>query len=378
MKTFLFPGQGSQVKGMGGHLFDEYQDLVGKADEILGYSIKELCLDDPDGNLNQTLYTQPALYVVNALSYYKRLEDTGIEPDYLVGHSLGEFSALLCAGCYDFEEGLKIVKKRAELMSLLKDGAMAAILESSEGIVRDILNEANLTSIDLANFNTPSQIVISGKKSDIAVAESVFLEKEKVFVPLNTSGAFHSRYMEQASKEFRIFLNEKELRDLSIPVISNVTAKPYHNDNIVENMSTQISNAVRWSESMQYLLAIDGMEFEEIGTGDVLSGLLAQILAEGSKAGFSGKDQLEAKLEMSENSQIIWPIDQEGNSVTAEEKVVHWNKHFPVGSKVKSRIIGDEELETRTNAVVLFKHRAAVYVEGHNGYFDLDEIIPFS
>ena len=116
MKAYMFPGQGSQAKGMGGTLFDEFSELTQQANEILGYSVKELCLDNPKRELNKTQYTQPALYVVNALSYYKKIQETGQTPDYLAGHSLGEFNALLAAECFDFATGLKLVQKRGELM----------------------------------------------------------------------------------------------------------------------------------------------------------------------------------------------------------------------------------------------------------------------
>jgi len=174
MKTYIFPGQGSQSKGMGGELFDEYSELIEKADKILGYSVKSLCLEDPDKVLGNTQFTQPALYVVNALSYYKKIEQEGAKPDYVAGHSLGEFNALLAAECFDFEAGLKLVKKRGELMSQAPEGAMAAILNTTEAEILRILEENNLTGIDLANYNTQSQIVISGSKEDIAKSQKHF------------------------------------------------------------------------------------------------------------------------------------------------------------------------------------------------------------
>ena len=128
MKTYIFPGQGSQAKGMGGDLFNEFKELTDTADKVLGYSIKELCLEDPRSELNKTQFTQPALFVVNALTYYKRIQETGKKPDYVAGHSLGELNALLAAECFSFEQGLKIVKKRGELMSEAPSGGMAAIL----------------------------------------------------------------------------------------------------------------------------------------------------------------------------------------------------------------------------------------------------------
>jgi trans-AT polyketide synthase/acyltransferase/oxidoreductase domain-containing protein len=174
MLAYVFPGQGSQQKGMGGELFDEFKELTSKADEILGYSIKELCLEDPQGNLGQTQYTQPALYVVNALTYYKKIKDTGIKPDYVAGHSLAEYNALLAAEVFDFETGLKIVKKRGELMSKASGGGMAAVIGMSEEKIREVLKENGLESIDMANYNTPSQIAISGPKDDIIRAQPFF------------------------------------------------------------------------------------------------------------------------------------------------------------------------------------------------------------
>ena len=148
MKTYVFPGQGSQRRGMGENLFDEFQAQIKIADNILGYSVKELCLRDPDHKLNQTQYTQPALYVVNALSYQKKIRDDGGQPDFLAGHSLGEYNALQAAGVISFEDGLKLVKRRGELMSQARNGGMAAILNCSEEQTRRILKDAHLTQLD--------------------------------------------------------------------------------------------------------------------------------------------------------------------------------------------------------------------------------------
>src|SRR5690606_35248979 len=144
----MFPGQGSQSKGMGGMLFDEFQELTEKADKILGYSIKELCLEDSGKELGQTQFTQPALYVVNALSYFKKIKETGQKPDFVAGHSLGEFNALLAAECFDFEAGLKLVKKRGELMSEAGGGGMAAIINAGKEEIESILEKNGLTGID--------------------------------------------------------------------------------------------------------------------------------------------------------------------------------------------------------------------------------------
>ncbi|SUX55274.1 acyltransferase domain-containing protein [Chromobacterium vaccinii] len=155
MKVFMFPGQGSQYKGMGGDLFDGFKDLADKADGILGYSLRELCIDDPRGELNQTRFTQPALYVVNALSYFRKLEEGSGKPDFLAGHSLGEFNALMAAGCYDFETGLKLVQKRGELMGEVSNGAMAAIVNAGKEEIESALAENGLSNVFIANYNTP-------------------------------------------------------------------------------------------------------------------------------------------------------------------------------------------------------------------------------
>jgi trans-AT polyketide synthase/acyltransferase/oxidoreductase domain-containing protein len=282
MITYIFPGQGSQSKGMGGTLFDEFKELTAEADSILGYSIKELCLEDLDLNLNQTQYTQPALYVVNALSYIKKVRQTGIKPDFVAGHSLGEYNALFAAGAFDFGTGLKLVKKRGELMSHITGSGMAAVIGLNEEQIVNVLKQNNLQSIDIANYNSPTQIVISGLKTDIEHAQPIFdgISEVKMFVTLKTSGAFHSRYMEGAKREFETFVNSFEFFGLTIPVISNVHARPYKQSDIKQNIVEQITHPVKWTESIRYLMALGEMEFEEIGSGKVLTGLVQRIKRE--------------------------------------------------------------------------------------------------
>lgn len=282
MITFVFPGQGSQQKGMGEDLFKEFKELTSKADEILGYSIRELCVEDPDSKLNQTKYTQPAIYIVNALSYLKKVKDTGKKPDYVAGHSLGEYNALFAAGAFDFETGLKLVKKRGELMNLATGGGMAAVIGLKEDKITELLNNNNLQNIDIANYNSPSQIVISGLKADIERAQAIFEEDRdlQMYVLLKTSGAFHSHYMEDAKKEFETFIADYEFSTLTTPVISNVMARPYKEADVKLNLVKQITSPVKWTESIRYLMGLGEMEFEEIGTGRVLTGLIQRIKRE--------------------------------------------------------------------------------------------------
>lgn len=360
MKVFMFPGQGSQARGMGAALFDEFKELTAQADEVLGYSIKELCLQDPRRELGKTRFTQSALFVVNALSYYKKVNDTGRKPDYLAGHSLGELNALLAAECFDFETGLKLVQKRGELMSEVANGAMAAILNASKEEIEAILQRNGLNNIDLANYNTPSQIVISGLTDEIGRAQQFFQTGKMLYYPLNTSGAFHSRFMWTAKDKFNTFLKRFKFADPKLPVIANVTAQPYGSGDIVDNLSNQISSTVRWCESVQYLMQLaasrgDSIDLEEVGYGDVLTKIAVTIKQQTPPAVVS---------------------NQAPDRRTAAEKVAAWNGRHPVGTKVRSLTADYGSLETRTSAVVLFGHRAAIYMKGYNGYFDLDELAP--
>ncbi len=277
-KIYVFPGQGSQSPGMGGELFDQFPELVNQADEVLGCSIKSLCLDDPEERLNQTDYTQPALYIVNALTYLSKTEETGLRPDFVAGHSLGEYNALFAAGVFDLITGLKIVQKRGQTMVKVTGGGMAAVIGMQPEKIQQVLKDASFETIDIANLNSPKQTVISGRKEEIDAVKSVFEEAGvRLFIPLKVSGAFHSRYMQDAQNEFAGFLKQFEFQPAKIPVISNYTAAPYQDNETVNNMVQQISNPVRWVESIQYLKQQPEPEFEEVGPGNVLTKLIKQI-----------------------------------------------------------------------------------------------------
>ncbi len=279
MKAFVFPGQGSQQKGMGEELFDAFPELTRKADEILGYSIRELCLEDPKGVLDNTRYTQPALFTISSLSYLKKLQDGEEKPDFVAGHSLGEYSALFAAGILDFETGLALVKRRGELMSLEEGGAMAAVVGLDREGVAKVLDENALSEIYIANLNTPVQIVVSGKKEDILKAEGIFTGTEgcSLYKVLNVSGAFHSPYMENARKVFTEELKSLSFGKMEIPVIANVNALPYDENRISETLSEQLISPVRWVDSVKYMMDKGVDRFEEIGQGHVLSGMIRKI-----------------------------------------------------------------------------------------------------
>ena len=284
MIAFVFPGQGSQKRGMGAGLFDEvrqYAEVEMEVDAILGYSLRERCLEDPDNRLKETEFTQPCLYVVNALHYYKAVSQ-GARPDYLAGHSLGEYNALLAAGVFDFLTGLRLVQRRGEMMSRAKDGGMAAVIGLGAGVVAKVIEENGLAGIDVANFNSPSQTVVSGPIEDIKRAGPLF-EKAgaRVCMSLPVSAAFHSRYMAEAARTFDDFLALFPLAAPKTPVIANATARPYPADNAPESVKSllvkQITHSVRWTQSIRFLIDNGVTQFTEMGPGNVLTRVSQEI-----------------------------------------------------------------------------------------------------
>lgn len=287
MIAFIFPGQGSQKRGMGQGLFDEtpqYAEVEKDVDTILGYSLRKLCLEDADNRLKETQFTQPCLYVVNALYYYKAVSQ-GARPDYLAGHSLGEYNALLAAGVFDFLTGLRLAQKRGDLMSRAKNGGMAAVIGLGAGVVAEVIGENGLASIDIANFNSQSQTVVSGPVEDIRRA-GPFFEKggARIYMPLQVSAAFHSRYMADAAKAFADFLAPMSFAAPKIPVIANVTAQPYPTDNATESVKSllaqQITRSVRWNQSVRFLISRGVTQFSEMGPGNVLTRMAQEIRQE--------------------------------------------------------------------------------------------------
>lgn len=287
MIAFVFPGQGSQRRGMGQGLFDEVREYAAverDVDAILGYSLRKLCLEDAESRLKETQFTQPSLYVVNALYYYKAVAQ-GTHPAYLAGHSLGEYNALLAAGVFDFLTGLKLVKKRGELMSQAKNGTMGAVIGLAPGLIGKVLEENGLASIDIANFNSPSQTVVSGPAEDIKRAGPLF-EKggARMFMHLPVSAAFHSRYMADSAKAFAQFLAPMSFAAPNTPVVANVTAQVYPTDNASESVKsllvTQMKQSVQWTQSIRFLLSQGVTQFSELGPGNVLTKSVQQIQQE--------------------------------------------------------------------------------------------------
>lgn len=281
MVALVFPGQGSQKRGMGQELFDlrEYGAAEKDIDGLVGYSMRQLCLEDPENRLKDTRYTQPSLYVVNSLHYFKAVQD-GVRPTHVAGHSLGEYNALLAAGVFDFMTGLRLVKKRGELMAQARDGGMGAVIGLGRDRIAAVLRDNGLGSVDVANFNSPSQTVISGPLADIARAGQLLEQAgARAYMPLPVSAAFHSRYMRDFAQQFAEFLEPFSFAAPRMPVISNVTAQPYPSDtaSIKALLVRQITESVEWTKSVRYLLSQGVAEIREIGPGNVLTRLVQQI-----------------------------------------------------------------------------------------------------
>ncbi|MET7501155.1 ACP S-malonyltransferase [Streptomyces microflavus] len=280
MRCYVFPGQGTQKKGMGRNLFGRFPDLPRRADRVLGYPIEELCLENPERRLSETVYAQPAIYVVNALHWSAAQED--LPPaDFFAGHSLGEYSALFAAGAFDFETGLTLVQRRAELMGQVSGGAMAAVIGVSEQIVEETLKQHDATGVVIANYNAPEQFVLSGSHEELARIKSVFEKVEGVrgFVPVRVSGPFHAPAMAPAAARFRTLLASVDLGELRTPVISNVTGRPFGPDaqEVRALLAEQIAKPVRWTDCIKYLRDAGVSAFTELGESKVLTSLIDRI-----------------------------------------------------------------------------------------------------
>lgn len=308
--AFLFPGQGSQAVGMGKDLYENFEAakaVFDTADETLGKSVTTICFEGPEEDLKQTVNTQPSIVTMSIAAMEALRSQVNVTPDFVAGHSLGEYCAMFTAGVMSLESTLRAIQKRADLMGQTKGGSMAAVLNASEEQLKAGLEEGSKVGyVDVANYNSPAQVVITGADDAVKAASDYLLANGvRRVVPLAVSGAFHSKFMEEAGKEFASFISGVELNNASIPVITNVDAEPtVEADDFRAKMPKQIYSSVHWTQTIQKMVEEGVDTFIEIGPGKVLAGLNKKIAPEATVYNVFDKASLDATIEALRESMV--------------------------------------------------------------------------
>ncbi len=285
--AFVFPGQGAQAVGMGKDAYEAFESsraVFEQADEALDFKLSDIIFNGPDDALKQTVNTQPALLTVS-VALLKALEGRGLKADYVAGHSLGEYSALVAAGVLSFDDAVRTVRARGEFMEQAVpsgQGAMAAVLGAERGVLAElcskITEEGN--TVELANVNCPGQIVVSGSAAGVQSVVERGKEEAgaKRVIPLEVSGPFHSSLMKPAAEKLSGVLSEVSMNDAAIPVVANVTAAPVTEAASIRNLLVeQVYSPVLWEDTVRYLAEQGVDTFVEIGSGTVLAGLIKKV-----------------------------------------------------------------------------------------------------
>lgn len=278
---FLFAGQGSQSVGMGKELYDTYEEAREVYDSVsLDYDVKDLCFNGPKEQLDDTAYSQSAI-LTTSMAIANVVKSKGINPDYVCGLSLGEYSALCFSGAFSVNDAANIVRKRGEIMAnALPKGTskMVAVMNFDKDIIKETCEEVKCDGVcEIANYNSPAQIVITGEVKAVDKACEILKEKgARRLIPLNVSGAFHSSLLEDASVKLNKVLGEYEIKTPEIPVVYNVTGKEYDGD-IREILTKQIKSSVYFMQMVEYMIDNGVEAFVEIGPGKVLKGFVRKI-----------------------------------------------------------------------------------------------------